>query len=404
MSSPKRRRVGPLPSPRDGGSGGQLPNNSDPPFIPADLVVEILARSDTKTVVRGAATCKHVRRAIAGPDFLRRVALAPRAAGGGFDPGLLLGASCAFEQGGYSGDAFFQEQRRPFTFDADELYLYEPMVSRGCLAVLHHRGRMSADVRVVNCLTGQQTRVKSQGTATSSFYPRALLAVGDGGRSFQLLVAGKDLTTRIFSSEHGRWGDRVQTRLDPPAPKFLRTLPNRLSPPCVIGDTVHWLCKEKGIVALNVGAALATVIELPPKCFTQVKSCPKGMDKGLLACTADGRLSLLVAEAQVISMWTLSAASWSRQVVIHRHAIGGGAAGPGVAVRFLPFGERSGTVMLQMEEVGLVQLDLGSREARVLSDKFKEIGTPTYTRLQLCLHETDFTTSVESITKNMKLF
>ncbi|CAN6291683.1 unnamed protein product [Urochloa humidicola] len=399
MSSPKRRRVGPLP--RDGGVVGQLPN-SDPPFIPVDLLVEILARSDTKTIVRGAATCKPVRRAIAGPDFLRRVALAPPRAAGGFDSGLLLGASCVFKSGGYPRDDFFQEQRRPFRFKTDELSLYEPMTSRGCLAVLHRRGQISAEVRVVNCLTGQRTRVGSPGITT--YYPRTLLAVGDGGRSFQLLVAGQNLATRIFSSEHGRWGDLVQTRLDPPAPKFLRPLPNRLSPPCVIGDTVHWLCKEKGIVALDVGAARATVIDLPPKCFAQVRRCPKGMDKGLLASTADGRLSLLVAEAQVISMWTLSAASWSRQVVIQRHAIGGGA-GPGGAVRFLPFGERSGTVMLQMEQVGLVQLDLGSREARVLSDKFKEIGEPKSKRLlQLCLHETDFTTSIEIITKNMKLF
>ncbi|CAN6286652.1 unnamed protein product [Urochloa humidicola] len=365
----------------------------------------------TKTIVRGAATCKPIRRAIAAPDFLRRVALAPRAgAGGGFDPDLLLGASCMFEYGGHPRDIFFQEQRRPFSFKfkAGELSLYEPMVTRGCLAVLHRRGQLSAAVRVVNCLTGHVTRVDSPGTA--ALYPRTLLAVGDGGRSFKLLVADKDLATSIFSSEHGRWGDVVHTRLDPPAPEFLSTLPNRLSPPCVIGDnTVHWLCKEKGIVALDVGAARATVIELPPKCFAQV-SCPKGMDKGLLASTADGRLTLLVAEVQVISMWTLSssapAASWSRQVVIHREAVVGGM-GPGGAVRLVGFGERSGTAMLQMELVGLVQLDMGSREALLLSDKFKEIGSrPTkYARLlQLCLHETDFTTSIESITKNMKLF
>jgi len=209
-----------------------------------------------------------------------------------------------------------------------------------------------------------------------------LLAVGDAGRSFQLLVAGTNLVMSIFSSEHGKWGATVQTKLPP---NFIRTIPNRLSPPLVLGATVHWLCKEKGIVTLDTSAARATVIDLPPKCFSQV-SCPKGMDKGLLASSADGRLSLVVAEPCVVSMWTLSAASWSRQVVIRRQAIG--REGPGCVVRFLAFGEQSGTVMLQMEGVGLVEIDLGSREAHVLSDKFKNIGSPGYSRLELCLHET----------------
>ncbi|RLN42690.1 hypothetical protein C2845_PM01G26490 [Panicum miliaceum] len=393
MSSPKRRRVGPC--------HGTTTTTADsqPPFIPADLLVEILARSDTRTIVRGAATFKPIRRAILGPAFHRL--LAPRA--GGFDRALLLGASCVFQEG-RPRDIFFQEQRRPFsfeTFDSELLSFYEPMVSRGCLIVIHRRGQISAEVRVVNSLTGHVTRVKRTGSAAAAIYPRTLLAVGDAGPSFQLLVADKNLVTSIFSSEHGKWGDKVQTKLQP---NFIRTIPNRLSPPLVLGATVHWLCKEKGIIALDVSTARAMVIELPPKCFSQV-SGPKGMDKGLLASSADGRLSLLVAEPRVVSMWTLSAAaaSWSRQVVIHRQAIIGREA-PGCVVRFLPFGERSGTVMLQMEGVGLVEIDLGSREARVLSDKFKNIGSPYYSKLELCLHETDFLTLVGSITKNMKRF
>ncbi|CAL4944655.1 unnamed protein product [Urochloa decumbens] len=397
MSSAKRRRGGPCQGTTTAGS------SYDPPFIPADLLVEILARSDAKTILRGAAaTCKPIRRAILGPDFHGRLA-PPRA--GVFDPALLLGFS-SFYTCRDNEKIYVQHQRQLFNFDADELSLYEPMVTRGCLAVLHRRGHPSAEVRVVNCLTGHVTRVDTPGTETAALYPRTLLAVGDGGRSFQLLVAGKNLATRIFSSEHGDWGDRVQTRLDPPAPKFLRTLPNRLSPPCVIGDTVHWLCKEKGIVALDVSAARATVIALPPKCFSQVE-CPKGVDKGLLAPSADGRLSLLVAEPSVISMWTLSASavtvrvSWSRQVVIHRQAIGG--EGPGHAVRFMGFGERSGTVMLQMEQVGLVQIDMGSREAQLL-ETLKEMGHTRNKRLQLCLHETDLPTLIKSMTKDMKSF
>jgi len=265
------------------------------------------------------------------------------------------------------------------------------MVSRGCLVVVHRRGQIHAEVRVINSLTGHETRVKPTGTGAIAVYPRTLLAVGEAGRSFQLLVAGTNLVMSIFSSERGKWGATVQTKLPP---NFIRTIPNRLSPPLVLGATVHWLCKEKGIVALDTSAARATVIDLPPKCFSQV-SCPKGMDKGLLASSADGRLSLVVAELCVVSMGTLSAASWSRQVVIRRQAIG--REGPGCVVRFLAFGEQSGTVMLQMEGVGLVEIDLGSREAHVLSDEFKNIGKPRYSSLQLCLHETDSLTSIGSM-------
>ena len=81
--------------------------------------------------------------------------------------------------------------------------------------------------------------------------------------------------------------------------------------------------------------------------------------------------------------------------MIRRQAIG--REGPGCVVRFLAFGEQSGTVMLQMEGVGLVEIDLGSREAHVLSDEFKNIGKPRYSSLQLCLHETDSLTSIGSM-------
>ncbi|OEL26225.1 hypothetical protein BAE44_0012759 [Dichanthelium oligosanthes] len=249
--------------PRDDDGGGQL-DHSRHPFIPTDLLIEIFARSDTKTIVRGAATCKPILRAILDPYFhsstaASRPALAPAAS---TPPSSSALPACSTE---------------------------------------------------------------------------SALAI-----SFQLLVAGTNLVTTIFSFELGDWGDVVHTHLPLNFIRtlgdwgdvvhthlplnFIRTLPNRLSPPLILGTTVHWLCKERGIVALDVTAAPATVIELPPKCFSQV--------------------------------------------VIQRQAIG-------MVVRFLPFGERNGTVMLQMEEVGLVQIDLGSREALVLSDKFKKNGGPS---------------------------
>ncbi|GJM96793.1 hypothetical protein PR202_ga13659 [Eleusine coracana subsp. coracana] len=94
----------------------------------------------------------------------------------------------------------------------------------------------------------------------AAMYPRTLLTVGDGGSSFRLLVAGKNLVFRAFSSEQGQWGHIVKPQLPT---NFFPTVPNRCSPSVVLGgNTVHWLCKEKGIVALDVSAARASVVEL----------------------------------------------------------------------------------------------------------------------------------------------
>ena len=62
-----------------------------------------------------------------------------------------------------------------------------------------------------------------------------MLVIGDAGYSFQLLIADRNLVTRIFLSEHGEWDDVIHNH---PIPlNFLPTVPilNRLSPPLVIG-------------------------------------------------------------------------------------------------------------------------------------------------------------------------
>lgn len=41
--------------------------------LPNDVLLEIMARTDLLTVVRGAAVCKHLRRDILSPPFIRRV-------------------------------------------------------------------------------------------------------------------------------------------------------------------------------------------------------------------------------------------------------------------------------------------------------------------------------------------
>ncbi|RLN40570.1 hypothetical protein C2845_PM01G26550 [Panicum miliaceum] len=106
-------------------------------------------------------------------------------------------------------------------------------------------------------------------------------------------------------------------------------------------------------------------------------------------------------------MWTLaeegsssaassSPARWTRQVVIRRQPIAREAVEcPSYSVRFMGFGERSGAVVLQMDGVGLVHLDLGSKEAFVIGHELKQVG---HTDLfQLCLHEIDLSSLLQAM-------
>ena len=65
-STPRRAAAATVPSPT--------------PALPANLLLEIAARSDARTIFRCAATCKLLRRAALSPDFLRRVSRGPCAA------------------------------------------------------------------------------------------------------------------------------------------------------------------------------------------------------------------------------------------------------------------------------------------------------------------------------------
>ncbi|TVU44785.1 hypothetical protein EJB05_04241, partial [Eragrostis curvula] len=232
--------------------------------------------------------------------------------------------------------------------------------------------------------------------------------------AFQLLIADRGLRTQIFSSEHGTWSDVVQTDHTLLPKDLSQKFADHASHPVVLGRrraVVHWLCSDYGIIALDVGTAQARLIELPSNCFHRVTTTQQGQrDKGLcLTASADGRLSLLVPEYLTICVWTTTAVAaeetfsisattthprWTRQVVIQRSAIDG-RNGPGWVVRFFGFGERSGTVILQMREVGLVEINLGSREARVLSREFKELDDLRL--FQMCLHETDLSALIQTM-------
>ncbi|CAL4919337.1 unnamed protein product [Urochloa decumbens] len=406
MSSPNRRR---LDHP-----AGNMTATAPPPTIPLDPLLDILARTDAATVVRCAATSKPIRRAILDPAFRHAITIgAPCATetntnAGGFVPAFLLGFSYLHRSLSHA-DVAQQGRPRP-RFDAALLDTLEPVAARGGLVVLRQREPAAGapdlrGLRVCNSLTGDTTILPPP--TVDDEYPPALLAVTDAGCSFELLVADRSLRTQIFSTKESKWGAVVETRLPP---RLCHDVPAAGAHPVVIGAVVHWLCHgclHPAVKVLDTGAGNATQIALPQGYLSRMR-CTQRLDAGLLlAKSADGRLGLLVAEAGAIAMWTLAAAEeegsatarWNRQVVIRRQDIGREAVeGPCFSVRFMGFGERSGAVILQMDGVGLVRLDVGSKEAVVLGCGFEHVGQTDL--FQLCLHETDLC----SLLQGMKPF
>ncbi|CAL4944644.1 unnamed protein product [Urochloa decumbens] len=412
-SSPNRRRLG--------HPAANMTAIASPPTIPLDPLLDILARTDAATVVRCAATSKPVRRAILDPAF-RHVITAPRATdtntnGCGFVPAFLLGFSYVHRSLSHIEDdpARVAQHGHPRPrFDAALLATHEPVSARGGLVVLRQRDAAAGApdlrrLRVCNSLTGDTTFLPPP--TVEDEYPPALLAVGDAGRSFELLVADRSLRTQTFSTKESKWGAVVETHLPPRHCHDVPAGGGGGGHPVVLGPVVHWLCHgclHPGVKVLDTtGAGNATQIALPQGYHSRVRSTQR-LDTGLLlAKSADGRLGLLVAEAGAIAMWTLAAeeessatARWARQVVIRREEIGREAVeGPSFSVRFMGFGEKSGAVILQMDGVGLVRLDRGSKEAVVLGHgSFQHVGQTDL--FQLCLHETDLC----SLLQGMKPF
>jgi hypothetical protein len=100
----------------------------------------------------------------------------------------------------------------------------------------------------------------------------------------------------------------------------------------------------------------------------------------------DGKLLIVVSETQVISMWTMLppaegepslAPNWRRQVLIDKQDWGVHS-----SVQFEGFGQRSGTVVLYIGRVGLIRLNLATKEANIVFYR-----TETAYVSQVCLHE-----------------
>ncbi|TVU44759.1 hypothetical protein EJB05_04215, partial [Eragrostis curvula] len=349
--------------------------------LPVDLQLEVVAHSDdAATILRCAAASKSLRGAILGPGFRPRRRRALRAAvDAGFGSGLarLVGVSDASRNKHGGGGA-----SRSFRLDAKPLQSFEPVSSRDGLLVLWRRrddGEEEPHLRVYNTFNGEVTDLPCMDVegkwGAGGIYRPALLGVRRSGRPFDLLVMDACLRTRTYSSNTGKWGPiRVVKR--PSAHNHWCVIEQAAvmrASPAVVGRRVHWICRstrtgDTFILAVHVNAAEARSIELPPGCCRgdAIGSCT-------IAATADRKLGVVVAEAELISMWTLSSAAegWCREVVIRKQQVTPDVDAANRSVWFVGFGKTTGTMLLWMEGVGLVQLNLATMEAIVCSERDK---------------------------------
>ncbi|KAM3278458.1 hypothetical protein ACQJBY_045993 [Aegilops geniculata] len=382
--------------------------------LPVDLLLEIAARSDAVSVVRCAAAAKPLRRAILDRGFRRL--LAQRAtATSGYDPSLLRGVSYKIEDSDADRPARVVQAvpaDEPSVLRFNESLAFEPVASRDGLVVLRRlrprplfgqsieEGPPGSVLRVCHSFTGAVSVLPS--VSIRDYRKHALLSVDDNGRAFELLVADERLRIQIYSSREGRWGP-VRAAL----PRR-QSRPFHDSYPLVIGRTVHWLCNpeplppgrhlsgpEPYIVAVDVDTMEATVIDLPRGCTSRMTASMshRGL---LLAASVDGRLKVVVSETQVISMWTKlppvegepsSPPRWIRQVLIDKQDWGVHS-----SVQFEGFGLRSGTVILYVGRVGLIRLNLATKEAVIVYHR-----SDTAYISQVCLHEMDLSSLLQTM-------
>lgn len=132
------------------------------------------------------------------------------------------------------------------------------------------------------------------------------------------------------------------------------------------------------ILAVHHDTARREYINLPEK--------PYVAESLLLASTADGRLTLLHAENHGISMWVMSKDSsrWAPHAFALRSQLPRRHGAPRPRMDFEWFGAASGGVLLRMHGVGLVWMNLGTKDCHIIT------GSMDITDVQFCPYEMRF--------------
>uniref|UniRef100_A0A0D9VZP0 F-box domain-containing protein n=1 Tax=Leersia perrieri TaxID=77586 RepID=A0A0D9VZP0_9ORYZ len=217
-------------------------------ILPDDLQLEIVARTDVTTIIRCASTYRKLRGLIRDQGFRRRRRAVRGEPNGGFDTSLLVGISYRIRIG--LGDAAQSHEcvlrtlpssaSRPLRFNPILLNSFEPLASRDGLVILKQVAAAAGDgfrdtriqrekevsfsLCVCNAITGDVTDFLPAPKINEDICPPALLAVGDGGKSFEVLVMDRTMQTQTFSSKKRRWS-RVRKASDDDEQFFLSGRP-----------------------------------------------------------------------------------------------------------------------------------------------------------------------------------
>ncbi|CAM0876477.1 unnamed protein product [Alopecurus aequalis] len=331
-------------------------------ILPADLLLEIAARSDPVALVRCAATCKDLRRQIADPAFhpCLRLLHADR-----FVPTLLRGLfvenlrqteaeNPRFVVPGHSKEPS-PEPFRSFLSKYTTLFdFYHPVLAarRGLVALRADTPEPErAAACVFNPMTGYIHFFGPPEIKAQSFI--LLTGDGDGAGHYRLLAAelsSGHLKTQAFSPvDNARLWQAITETVIAPCPQNAALL----HPPVVLQGDTHWLCRSAEyhfVLWFSHAQLQASVTKIDGHCGEALR----GRRPGELLLVSDGRArqpGLLVATGLEISLWTLSdshqGSGWSKQVLVEPESI----RRPGQWTERLElrwFGERSGYVFVRM--------------------------------------------------------
>ncbi|KAL6641553.1 hypothetical protein ACP70R_019734 [Stipagrostis hirtigluma subsp. patula] len=317
--------------------------------LPAELLLEIVARSDAATFMRCAAACKSFRRDILSPAFVRRVCRAPD----GIFPARLLGllgkTFSLVHPATPAAASFAGGHLAPFVsrVAAGLLTEYRPVTSRGGLVLLERRAidswrqprsehRRADELCVYNPITGDRSflplqpdigRDADRSRHNYTMYTYVLLTAGDGivtGCSFLLLAVDmsglKDpcenciRVQTVSSDAGGLWGPVTRVH-HTPTPNWSE-LADFHEAGVVLGGVVHWLIYYGSYILTYdaVGTGTAGRIELSMD-HRRLRACDCRLDSW-----PDGRLSLFGIEMSRVSVWVLSEGGWARHATVETRA------------------------------------------------------------------------------------
>ncbi|CAM0947831.1 unnamed protein product [Alopecurus aequalis] len=360
--------------------------------LPADLLLEIVARSDTRALVRCAATSKLLRHDILDPSFINRVT---RRRGGIVPCCILAYLNTHNDMSDPSQPplslvhptSFLDDHMSPYIsrFANDLLGEYFPMTSRGGLVLLRHQelvGDGLSNLCMYDLSAGHRTFLPDPPDFGSIFTQRyVLLTAADGiGCYFMVFFANlngmADNNTHIIqvqtttTSTCGTWAPAAMV---PESSNFLHQDAIVLH-----GGVIHWLLQHRGkIITYNVCTMEHGTIMLP---------APVTNFEGQLYLgsyyTHDGRelLKLIVCKRFKIHVWyQLPDGDWTPgDVTIDmeeklRSLDGGISTARFVYTGFRWSGERSNKVLLHINPRGgniscrdqLIMLDLETKEMLV---------------------------------------